>query len=68
MATNLDLDDQLIHEAQRIGEHRTKKAAVNAALEEYIKRHRQAEIVDLFGTLDFDPDWNHKASRDRKRP
>jgi len=43
MATNLALDDSLIDEARRIGRHSTKKAAVTAALEEYILRRKQLE-------------------------
>jgi Arc/MetJ family transcription regulator len=34
MPTNLDLDDRLIEEAQKLGKHRTKKDAVTAALGE----------------------------------
>ena len=41
MPTNLAIDDRLIEEAQRIGEHRTKKAPVTAALEEYVQRRKQ---------------------------
>lgn len=68
MPTNLGLDDDLIEEAQRLGSHRSKKAAVNAALEEYIKRHKQAEILKLFGRIDLDPNWNYKSTRNRRRP
>ena len=38
MATNLAIDDTLIEDARQIGQHLTKKAAVTAALEEYIQR------------------------------
>lgn len=68
MPTNLDLDDDLIEEAQRLGSHKSKKAAVNAALEEYVKRHKQAEILKLFGKIDFDPNWDYKQARNRRRP
>ena len=67
MPTNLDLDDRLIQEAQSVGGHKSKKAAVNAALEEYIKRHRQAAVVQLFGKIDFDSQWAYKAARERRR-
>lgn len=66
MPTNLDLDDRLIDKARRIGGHRTKKDAVNAALLEYVRHHEQLRIVELFGTVDVDPRWNSKAGR-RKR-
>jgi Arc/MetJ family transcription regulator len=63
MATNLAIDDTLIEEARRIGHHRTKKDAVNAALDEYIRYRRQLEILDHFGTIDFDPDYDYKKIR-----
>jgi Arc/MetJ family transcription regulator len=63
MATNLAIDDKLIEEAKRIGNHKTKKEAVTAALDEYIRRRRQLEILDHFGTIDFDPDYDYKKMR-----
>ncbi|HEX8171597.1 MAG TPA: type II toxin-antitoxin system VapB family antitoxin [Thermoanaerobaculia bacterium] len=65
MPTNLAIDDGLLEEAQRIGGHRTKKATVNEALEEYIQRRKQARILELFGKVDFDPKYNHKRQRHR---
>jgi hypothetical protein len=67
LATNLALDDRLIKEAQRLGGHKSKKAAVTAALDEYIRRRKQTQIIRLFGTIDFDPKYNHTANRLRDR-
>ena len=67
MATNLALDDRLIEEAQRAGQHKTKREAVTAALTEYVKRRKQLRILDAFGTFDLDPDYNYKAERRRHR-
>ena len=63
MATNLDIDDGLILEAQKLGQHRTKKETVTAALDEYIQRRKQQEIVKLFGTIDYDPSYDYKKER-----
>ncbi len=65
MPTNLALDDNLIEEARRIGGHKTKKEAVTAALDEYIRRRRQLQAIDNFGTVDFDPAYDYKAERKR---
>jgi hypothetical protein len=65
MATNLALDDRLIEAARRVGGHRTKKAAVTAALEEYVRQRRRLRVLDLFGTVDFDPAYDYKAERQR---
>jgi Arc/MetJ family transcription regulator len=63
MPTNLALDDALIDEARRVGNHKTKKEAVTAALNEYVRRRKQLEILDHFGTIDFDPDYDYKKMR-----
>lgn len=65
MATNLAIDDHLLEEAQRIGGHRTKKATVTEALQEYIQRRKQARILELFGKIQFDAKYNYKKQRGR---
>ena len=67
MPTNLAIDDRLIEEARRIGHHRTKKEAVTAALDEYIRRRKQMQILDLFDTVDYQQDYDYKANRGRDR-
>ena len=66
MATNLALDDALIEEARRAGKHKTKKEAVTAALDEYVKRRKQVRILEAFGSFEFDPAYNYKAERRRR--
>ena len=63
--TNLAIDDNLILEAQRIGGHKTKKETVTEALKEYIQKRKQLKIINLFGKIDYDPDYNYKESRKR---
>jgi Arc/MetJ family transcription regulator len=65
MVTRITIDDRLLEEAQRVGGHRTKKATVTEALQEYIQRRKQAKIVSLFGTVEFDPKYDHKKQRRR---
>ncbi|MBN2357486.1 type II toxin-antitoxin system VapB family antitoxin [candidate division KSB1 bacterium] len=65
MATNLAIDEKLLEEAKAIGKHRTKKAAVTEALQEYIQRRRQMEIIQLFGRIDYDPAYDYKKERNR---
>jgi len=67
MATNLAIDDKLIEEARKTGGHKTKKEAVTTALEEYVRRRRQRRILEAVGTFDFDPTYDYKAERRRKR-
>ncbi len=67
MATNLALDDRLIEEARAVGGHKTKKEAVTAALAEYVQRRKQMRITKLFGTIEYDPRYDYKTERWRKR-
>lgn len=66
MATNLDLDPDLVEEAVAIGGRRTKKEAVTEALREYIARRRQAQVTTLFGTVDYDATYDYKKQRRRR--
>jgi len=61
--TNLAIDDRLIDEARRIGKHATKREAVTAALDEYIRRRKQLEILKLEGAIDYDPTYDYKKMR-----
>jgi Arc/MetJ family transcription regulator len=67
MPTNLAIDDRLINEAVRLGHHRTKKDAVNAALDEYIRRRKQLRLLSVFGTVDYDDDYDYKHERRSKQ-
>lgn len=66
MATNLALDDKLLEEAVKIGGKATKKETVTEALQEYIGRRQQARIVELFGTIEYDPTFDYKKQRRRR--
>ncbi|MCK6479816.1 MAG: type II toxin-antitoxin system VapB family antitoxin [Planctomycetes bacterium] len=65
MATNLHLDDRLVEQARVLGKHRTKREAVTEALLEYVRYREQLKILDLAGTIDFDPEYDYKAERMR---
>lgn len=65
MATNLTIDDQLVEQAVKLSGHKTKKAAVSEALQEYIDRRKQASILKLFGKIDIDPKYDYKRARRR---
>jgi len=66
MATNLALNDELIDEARRLGGHRTKRQAVNEALEEYVAKRKRREVAKIFGQTDWDPDYDYKEERKKR--
>ena len=65
MATNLSLDPELLEKAFEISGEKTKKAAVTKALKEFISRREQRRILELFGTLEWDEEYNYKKERSR---
>jgi len=65
MSTNLALDDRLILEVKKAGNHKTKKEAVTAALREYLAHRRRLDILGAFGTVEFDDGWDYKKDRTR---
>jgi Arc/MetJ family transcription regulator len=48
MATNIQLNEELISEAQKLGKHASKRATVEDALSEYVQHRKQLEISQHF--------------------
>jgi len=65
MATNLQIDDQLIIKAVELGGHRTKKAAVTQALVDYIRYLEQERLLSLFGSIEYEEGYSYKKQRAR---
>jgi hypothetical protein len=66
MATNLSIDPKLLERALAVSGERTKKAAVTKALKEFIARREQKRLVELFHSLEWEPDYDYKAERSRQ--
>ena len=65
MATNLNIDPRLLEEACKVGGLKTKKDTVSLALSEFIQRRKQLGIIALFGSIEFDDDYDYKQHRNR---
>ena len=65
MTVALNLDESLVEEARHVGRHATAEDAVSQALTEYVSRHKRLRIVELFGTVEYDDDFDYKAARAR---
>ncbi len=57
------IDKSLLKEAIALGNHKTKQAAINDALREYVLRRRQWQIANLFGTIKYDSSYDYKTER-----
>ena len=65
MATNLDLDPDLLDRVVAVSGEPTKKAAVTLALKEFVARREQRRVSELFGKLDWDASYDYKSERSR---
>ena len=55
--TTLDIDAQLIEEAVRLSGERTKAAAIETALKEYVRLRRKELLLGLPGRLRLEENW-----------
>jgi hypothetical protein len=65
MATNLAISPDLLERAVELSGSKTKTAAVTLALREFIARREQRRLLELFGSLEWDPAFDYKAERSR---
>lgn len=49
----VEVDDRLLEEARRLSGVRTKKAAIEAALRELVRRRKSGELARLSGKVDI---------------
>lgn len=56
MRTNIEIDDEVMREVQRLTGVRTKREAVDYALREVVARHRRLGILELRGRVHWEGD------------
>ena len=62
MRTNIDIDDELLAEAQAIAGTTTKKATVEHALRELVRRKERQRVRELLGTVEWSGDLEDSRS------
>lgn len=63
MINTFQIDETLLQEALALSNHPTATALIEAALREYIQRRKQLKVLELFGTIDYEEDYNYKQQR-----
>ena len=66
MPENLNIDEKLIEEARSVGKHKTKEATITEALEEYILRRKQISVLNFWGKIDYDSNYDYKRQRQNR--
>ena len=65
--TNLVLDEELLEEATRLSGERTFSAAVNQALEHFVRRAKAGRILELAGRGLWEGDLSEMRGENRAR-
>jgi hypothetical protein len=66
MVNHLVIDEALLQEALALDDQATAEALVETALREYIQRRKRLKVLDLFGTIDYDEEYDYKQQRHRE--
>ena len=66
MTTILSINAKLLEKELQVGGEKTKTATVEKALQEFIKRREQHRILDHFGQLDWDEEYDYKLDHIRE--
>jgi len=56
MRTNIEIDDKVMREAQRLIGAQTKRETVDTALRELVARHHRIGVLDLRGKVRWEGD------------
>ena len=67
MRTTVELNEDLLEEARRLGHFRTKQETLTVGLEELVRKAHRERLRSLAGKVDLDIDLARSRGRGRKR-
>jgi hypothetical protein len=66
VATPFNINEALLQEALALENHPSIDSLVETALREYIQRRKRLKVLELFGTIDYDADYDYKHQRQQR--
>lgn len=63
MRTNIVLDDELVREAFKHSNAKTKRELVELVLRVFVANRKRKDVRDLIGTVEIDPNYDYKTLR-----
>lgn len=63
MVVSIEINDDLIQEALKLSDCCTKRSVVEAALQEYVQRRKRLKVIELFGLIEYEDDYDYKKQR-----
>jgi len=59
----LNLDEELVQSAMKLYPDLPLEKTIESALWLYIQQQQKQQVIELFGTIDYDPDYDYKVQR-----
>ena len=63
MQITLNLSDELIQAAIDLNPDIDLEMAIERALKAYLDHQKRLKVIELFGTIDYSPDYDYKNQR-----
>lgn len=63
MTKSIELDENLVQEVLALGQHSTINILVEIALKDYINKYKKEKIIELFGTIEYEENYDYKKQR-----
>ena len=66
MTKSIELDENLVKEALALGQHSNINLLVETALKDYINKYKREKIIELFGTIEYEENYDYKKQRNKQ--
>ena len=63
MPNSLTINPELLQEAIDLETNTPIEVLVEMALRDYIDQYKRLKVIELFGTIDYDGDYDYKQQR-----
>ncbi len=67
MINTVQINENLLQEALALSDNLNTKSLIETALLEYIQRRKQLKIIELFGNIDYEENYDYKQQREKNR-
>jgi Arc/MetJ family transcription regulator len=66
VATNLEINQELLEQAKALSGLGSKRETVNQALHEFVQSRLKQQLLDLRGKIEYFEDYDYKAVRKKR--
>jgi len=66
MINTVQIDEKILQEALAVSDNLNTKSLIETALIEYIQRRKQLKIIELFGNIDYEENYDYKEQRKKR--